>query len=138
MSDRRRKIDLRIIRIADKLELSHSECAKIPFPTKIVYDWSKCLRTLKGILNNFLNGELSDEEVRDSKILGIQFSGPTFEFPTQLMNIKCLRSALKALFFFKENIVEKAKLQSDPTKTNHPLHKILHRSGSSKAKHFKI
>ncbi|CAI2192860.1 16072_t:CDS:2, partial [Funneliformis geosporum] len=136
----------------NKLELSHSECAKIPFPTKIVHDRSKCLRTLKGILNNFLKEDLSDKEVRDSKILGIQFSGiellddglyfglegPTFEFPTQLMNIKCLRSALKALFFFKENIVEKAKLQSDPTKTNHPLHKILHRSGSSKAKHFKI
>ncbi|CAG8726649.1 16578_t:CDS:2, partial [Cetraspora pellucida] len=75
MSDRRRKIDLRIIRIADKLELSHSECAKIPSPTKIIHDRSKCLRTLKGVLNNFLKRDLSDEEVRDSKILGIQFSG---------------------------------------------------------------
>ncbi|CAG8709267.1 10684_t:CDS:10 [Cetraspora pellucida] len=152
MSDRRRKVDLRIIRIADKLELSHSECAKIPSPTKIIHDRSKCLRTLKGVLNNFLKRDLSDEEVRDSKILGIQFSGiellddglyfglegPTFEFPTQFMNIKCLRSALEALFFFKKNVVEKAKLQADPTKTNNPLHKILHQSGSSKAKHFKI
>ncbi|CAG8679256.1 11675_t:CDS:2, partial [Funneliformis caledonium] len=121
MSDRRRKIDLRIIRIADKLELSHSECAKVPLPTKIVHDRSKFLRTLKGILNNFLKEDLSDE-VRDSKILGIQFyglygqiigvdliddglyfglEGSSFEFPTQLTNIKCLRNALEALFFFK-------------------------------------
>ncbi|CAG8745615.1 7754_t:CDS:2, partial [Funneliformis mosseae] len=121
MSDRRRKIDLRIIRIADKLELSHSECAKVPLPTKIIHDRSKCLRTLKGILNNFLKEDLSDE-VRDSKILGIQFyglhgqvigvdliddglyfglEGSSFEFPTQLTNIKCLRNALEALFFFK-------------------------------------
>ncbi|CAG8537452.1 10441_t:CDS:2 [Paraglomus occultum] len=159
MSDRRRRIDLRIIRVADKLELSHSECARISSPTKVIHDRSKCLRTLKGVLNNFLKRDLTDEEVRDSKILGIQFSGlhgqiigiellddglyfglegPTFEFPTQLTNITCLRSALEALFFFKKNIVEKAKLQADPTKTYNPLHKILHRSSSSKAKHFKI
>ena len=80
MSDRRRKIDLRIIRVADKLELSHSECASIPSPTKIVHDRSKCLRTLKGVLNNFLKRDLSDEEVRDSKILGIQFSGKCYLF----------------------------------------------------------
>ncbi|CAG8834721.1 21426_t:CDS:2, partial [Racocetra persica] len=106
------------------------------------------------VLNNFLKRDLSDEEVRDSKILGIQFSGiellddglyfglegPTFEFPTQFMNIKCLRSALEALFFFQGEILAliDTKLQADPTKTNNPLHKILHQSGSSKAKHFKI
>ncbi|CAI2190794.1 18370_t:CDS:2 [Funneliformis geosporum] len=105
MSDRRRKIDLRIIRIADKLELSHSECAKIPFPTKIVYDWSKCLRTLKGILNNFLNGELSDEEVRDSKILGIQFSGLHSQIiGIELLDDGCTSDLKVQLLNFRHNL----------------------------------
>ncbi|CAG8644203.1 12205_t:CDS:10, partial [Ambispora leptoticha] len=127
-SDRRRKIDLRIVHKVKKLELGHSECAKAPTPAKAVHDRSKCLRTLKGVLDNFLKEDLSDEEVQDSKILGIQFSGvdlledglyfglegSTFNFPAQLTNIKCLRGALETLYFFKQNFVKKAKLIPDP------------------------
>ncbi|CAG8807871.1 35871_t:CDS:2, partial [Gigaspora margarita] len=130
MSDRRRKIDLRIVHKAKKLELSHTECAKAPTLGKAVQDRSKCLRTLKGVLDNFLKEDLSDEEVQDSKILGIQFAGidllddglyfglegPTFSFPAQLINIKCLRDALEALYFFKQEIVKKMKLIPDPKK----------------------
>ncbi|CAG8649193.1 8910_t:CDS:2, partial [Paraglomus occultum] len=54
MSDRRRKIDLRIVHKTKKIELSHSESAKAPTPGKVVQDRSKCLRTLKGVLDNFL------------------------------------------------------------------------------------
>ncbi|CAG8624274.1 12737_t:CDS:2 [Ambispora gerdemannii] len=121
MPDRRRKIDLRIVHKTKKIELSHSESAKAPTPGKAVQDRSKCLRTLKGVLDNFLKEDLSDEEVQDSKILGIQFAGidllddglyfglegPTFSFPAQLTNVKCLRSALEALYFFKQEIVKK-------------------------------
>ncbi|CAG8643592.1 4902_t:CDS:2, partial [Paraglomus occultum] len=137
MSDRRRKIDLRIVHKTKKIELSHSEAAKAPTPGKAVQDRSKCLRTLKGVLDNFLKEDLSDEEVQDSKILGIQFAGlngqiigidllddglyfglegPTFSFPAQLTNIKCLRSALEALYFFKQKIVKKMMLIPDPEK----------------------
>ncbi|GBC24924.1 hypothetical protein RIR_jg1302.t1 [Rhizophagus irregularis DAOM 181602=DAOM 197198] len=38
----------------------------------------------------------------------------------------------------KTNVVEKAKLQADLTKTNHPLHKLLHQLGNLEAGHFKI
>ena len=75
MSDHHQKIDLRIVHKTKKLELSHSESAKAPTPGKAVQDHSKCLQTLKGILDNFLKEDLSDEEVQDSKILGIQFAG---------------------------------------------------------------
>ncbi|CAG8625390.1 3081_t:CDS:10 [Cetraspora pellucida] len=113
MHDRRRKIDLKIIHKTKGLGLSHSECARAPTPAKVVHDRSKCLRTLKGVLDNFLKEDLSNEDVQDSKILGIQFSGlngqiigidllddglyfglegPTFNFPAQLTDIKCLRS----------------------------------------------
>ena len=78
MSDRRRKIDLRIVHKAKNLELSHSECAKAPTPGKAVQDRSKCLRTLKGVLDNLLKEDLSDEEVQDSKVLGIQFAGKIY------------------------------------------------------------
>ncbi|CAG8534906.1 6675_t:CDS:2, partial [Scutellospora calospora] len=161
MSDRRRKIDLRIIHKAKKLELSHTECAKAPTLGKAVQDRSKCLRTLKGILDNFLKEDLSDEEVQDSKILGIQFAGlngqiigidllddglyfgleePTFSFPAQLINIKCLRDALEALYFFKQEIVKKMKLIPDPKKVNHPYNLIFHSNSGTlrEAKHSKI
>ncbi|CAG8779340.1 497_t:CDS:1, partial [Acaulospora colombiana] len=52
----------------------HSESAKALTPGKAVQDSSKCLRTLKGVLDNFLKENLSDEEIQDSKILGIQFA----------------------------------------------------------------
>jgi len=43
-----------------------------------VQDRSKCLRTLKDVLDNLLKEDLSDEEVQDSKILGIQFAGKIY------------------------------------------------------------
>ncbi|CAI2191651.1 8824_t:CDS:10, partial [Funneliformis geosporum] len=153
ISDRRRKIDLRIVHKAKNLELSHSECAKAPTPGKAVQDRSKCLRTLKGVLDNLLKEDLSDEEVQDSKVLGIQFAGidllddglyfglegPTFSFPAQLINIKCLRGALEALYFFKQEVVKKMKLIPDPKKMNHPYNQIFHSNSGTliKAKHFK-
>ncbi|RIB21848.1 hypothetical protein C2G38_2034058 [Gigaspora rosea] len=161
MSDRRRKIDLRIVHRTKGLELSHSECSRAPTPAKVVHDRSKCLRTLKGVLDNFLKEDLTNEDVQDSKILGIQFSGlngqiigidlledglyfglegPTFNFPAQLTDIKCLRSALEALYFFKQCIVKKANLIPDLKKMNHPYNKIFHCNSNAltEAKHFKI
>ncbi|CAJ0835793.1 11474_t:CDS:2, partial [Entrophospora sp. SA101] len=70
MSDCCRKIDLRFVHKAKGLELSHSECAKVPTPAKAVHDRSKFLQTLKGVLDNLLKEDLSDDEVQNSKILG--------------------------------------------------------------------
>jgi len=159
-TERRRKIDLRIVHRYKDIELSHSECAKAPTPVKAIRDRSKCLRTAKTILDKFLLEDLSDEAVKDSTILGIQFAGldgqiigidllddgvyfglegSRFSFPAQLSNIKCLRNALEALFFFKDNIVRKVNLFPDPKKHNHAYNKIFHNSLESKvkAKHFK-
>ncbi|RGB42067.1 hypothetical protein C1646_751404 [Rhizophagus diaphanus] len=141
--------------VFDYLELHCS------YTGKAVQDRSKCLRTLKGILDNFLKEDLSDEEVQDSKILGIQFAGlngqiigidllddglyfglegPTFSFPAQLISVKCLRSALEALYFFKQEIVKKMKLIPDPKKVNHLYNRIFHSNSGTlmEAKHFKI
>ncbi|CAJ0841276.1 13789_t:CDS:2 [Entrophospora sp. SA101] len=106
------------------------------------------------VLDNFLKEDLLDEEVQDSKILGIQFAGielledglyfglegPTFNFPAQLTNIKCLRSALEALYFLKQNIVKRAKLISDSKNVDHPYNKIFHCNSNTlrEARHFKI
>ncbi|CAJ0823857.1 14981_t:CDS:2 [Entrophospora sp. SA101] len=110
---------------------------------------------------NKLKEDLLDEEVQDSKILGIQFAGlndqiigielledglyfglegPTFNFPAQLTNIKCLRSALEALYFLKQNIVKRAKLISDSKNVDHPYNKIFHCNSNTlrEARHFKI
>ncbi|CAI2187836.1 2985_t:CDS:10 [Funneliformis geosporum] len=153
MSDRRRKIDLRIVHQSKKIELSHSECAKAPTPGKAVQDRSKCLRTLKGVLDNLLKEDLTDEEVQDSKVLGLQFAGidllddglyfglegPTFSFPAQLINIKCLRGTLEALYFFKQEIIKKMNLIPDPRRVNHPYNQIFHSNSDTliKATHFK-
>ncbi|CAG8728163.1 15536_t:CDS:10, partial [Funneliformis caledonium] len=160
ISDRRRKIDLRIVHKCREIELSHTECAKAPTRAKAIRDRSKCLRTEKGVLDKFLKEDLSDEAVKDSVILGIQFAGlegqiigvdlldnglyfglegPHFSFPAQLSNIKCLRNALEALYFFKENVVRKANLFPDPKKYNHAYNKIFRNNLESqvKAKHFK-
>ncbi|CAG8512510.1 7788_t:CDS:10 [Paraglomus brasilianum] len=158
--ERRRKIDIRIVHKYKDIELSHCECTKAPTPVRAIRDRSKCLRTAKTILDRFLEEDLSDETVKDSTILGIQFAGlhgqiigidllddglyfglegSHFSFPAQLSNIKCLRNALEALFFFKENIVRKANLFPDPKKYNHAYNKIFHNGVESKvkAKHFK-
>ncbi|CAG8496326.1 859_t:CDS:10 [Paraglomus occultum] len=154
-TERRRKIDLRIVHRYKDIELSHSECAKAPTPVKAIRDRSKCLRTAKTILDKFLLEDLSDEAVKDSTILGIQFAGldgqiigidllddgvyfglegSRFSFPAQLSNIKCLRNALEALFFFKDNIVRKVNLFPDPKKHNHAYNKIFHNSLDLKSK----
>ncbi|CAG8813075.1 14052_t:CDS:1, partial [Gigaspora rosea] len=95
------------------LELSHSECAGAPTPAKVVHDRSKCLRSLKGVLDNFLKEALTNEDVQqdlNGQIIeiglledGLYFGleGLTFNFPAQLTDIKCLRSALEALYFSK-------------------------------------
>lgn len=74
----RRKIDLRIVHKFKGIELSHSECAKTPTPAKAVRDRSKCLRTQKCVLDKFLEEDLSDNAVKDSTILGIQFAGELY------------------------------------------------------------
>ncbi|CAG8490956.1 1950_t:CDS:10 [Paraglomus occultum] len=107
-TERRRKIDLRIVHRYKDIELSHSECAKAPTPVKAIRDRSKCLRTAKTVLDRFLEEDLSDDAVKDSTILAIQFAGlhgqiigidllddgglegSRFSFPAQLSNIKCL------------------------------------------------
>ncbi|CAI2182899.1 7502_t:CDS:10 [Funneliformis geosporum] len=160
VSERRRKIDLRIVHKCREIELSHTECAKAPTRAKAIRDRSKCLRTEKGVLDKFLKEDLSDETVKDSAILGLQFAGlegqiigvdlldnglyfglqgPHFRFPAQLSNINCLRNALEALYFFKENVVRKANLFPDPKKYNHAYNKIFRNNLESKvkAKHFK-
>ncbi|CAJ0903155.1 10456_t:CDS:2 [Entrophospora sp. SA101] len=82
MSDCCRKIDLRFVHKAKGLELSHSECAKVPTPAKAVHDRSKFLQTLKGVLDNLLKEDLSDDEVQNSKILGNQFAEDISMFNT--------------------------------------------------------
>ncbi|GBB97123.1 hypothetical protein RclHR1_02920008 [Rhizophagus clarus] len=160
ISERRRKIDLRIVHKYKDVELSHTECAKAPTPAKAIRDCSKCLRTTKDVLDKFLKEDLSDETVKYSVILGIQFAGldgqiigvdlldnglyfglegTRFNLPAQLSNIKCLRNALEALYFFKENIVRNANVLPDPKKYNHSYSKIFRNNLESqvKAKHFK-
>ncbi|CAJ0854631.1 6498_t:CDS:2 [Entrophospora sp. SA101] len=63
-----------------------------------------------------------------------------FSFPAQLSNIKCLRSALENLYFYKENIIQKAKLLPDSKKQNYAYNKIFHADSDTlvNAKHFKI
>ncbi|RIB04529.1 hypothetical protein C2G38_674053 [Gigaspora rosea] len=146
---------MRIVCINQDFELSHVECAKAPTPCKAVNDRSKCLRTHKCILDKFLQKDFSDEVAKDSTIIGVQFAGQIigidllddglyfglegaqFNFPAQLSNIECLRDALQTLYFFKENIVRKAKMFSK--QKNNSYNRIFHKHSEtqSKAKHFK-
>ncbi|CAI2182692.1 17070_t:CDS:2 [Funneliformis geosporum] len=77
------------------------------------------------ILSNGLDGQIIGIDLLDN---GLYFGleGLTFSFPAQLSNIKCLRGALKNLYFYKESIIQKAKLLPDPKKQNHAYNKIFH------------
>lgn len=73
-----RKIDLQIIyrgkNQGKNVELSHSECARRTNPTKIINDRSKCLRTNKSVLDQFLSHDLSDEIIKNSAVIGLQLA----------------------------------------------------------------
>ncbi|CAG8802116.1 20277_t:CDS:2, partial [Dentiscutata erythropus] len=121
-----RKINLQIIyrgkNLGKNVELSHSECARRTNPTKIINDRSKCLRTNKSVLDQFLSHNLSDEIIKNSAVIGLQlaalygqvigvdllddglyfgFEGPTFRFSTQINDITVLKQAVEVLYFFK-------------------------------------
>ncbi|CAG8769858.1 30260_t:CDS:2, partial [Racocetra persica] len=121
-----RKIDLQVIcrgKYQGKIvELSHSECARRTTSAKIISDRSKCLRTNKSVLNNYLSHDLSDEIIKNSAVIGLQlaalygqiigvdlldnglyfgFEGPKLRFPAQINDITVLKRTLEALYFFK-------------------------------------
>ncbi|CAJ0627222.1 11321_t:CDS:2 [Entrophospora sp. SA101] len=59
-----------IIRILkDGTELSHTECAKSSTPGKAIRDRSKCLQTLKCVFDKYLKKDLSESDVKDSKMI---------------------------------------------------------------------
>ncbi|CAG8787048.1 11830_t:CDS:2, partial [Racocetra persica] len=106
----------------------------------------KAKRSLKRACSEFKNFRNS---IFCGQIIGIDLledglyfglEGPTFNFPAQLTDIKCLRSALEALYFYKQSIVTKASLIPDPKKINNPYNKILHCKSNTltEAKHFKL
>ncbi|CAG8524776.1 1347_t:CDS:10 [Ambispora gerdemannii] len=132
-----RKIDLQVTcRRKNRgkiVELSHSECARRTTPTKIINDRSKCLRTNKFVLDQYLSHDLSDEITENSAVIGLQlaalygqiigvdlldnglyfgFEGPLLRFPTQINDITVLKQTLEALYFFKEASSTKDILQS--------------------------
>ncbi|CAG8826432.1 7662_t:CDS:2, partial [Gigaspora margarita] len=151
-----RKIDLQIIyrgkNQGKNVELSHSECARRTNPTKIINDRSKCLRTNKSVLDQFLSHDLSDEIIKNSAVIGLQlaalygqiigidlldeglyfgFEGPTLRFPTQINDITVLKQALE------ENIVHKAEALSCLNKDSDPFSNIFHTERISKPHHYK-
>ncbi|CAJ0879816.1 14972_t:CDS:2, partial [Entrophospora sp. SA101] len=73
-----RKIDLQIIYRSGNKELSHSEAARSTTPNKVIKDRSKCMRTNKCILDQYLMHDLSKEAVDDSAVLGLQLAGKAF------------------------------------------------------------
>ncbi|CAJ0836068.1 14167_t:CDS:2 [Entrophospora sp. SA101] len=62
----------------DVFKLAHIECAKTPTPLKAVQDRSKCLRSIKCVLDQYLNEDISNGAVHDSKILGAHLVGEFF------------------------------------------------------------
>ncbi|CAI2187739.1 19611_t:CDS:10, partial [Funneliformis geosporum] len=70
-----RKIDLQIITQEGNIELSHSECARYATRVKVIMDRSKCLRTNKCVLDQYLKNDLSEDMVENSAILGLQLAG---------------------------------------------------------------
>ncbi|CAJ0884593.1 15930_t:CDS:2, partial [Entrophospora sp. SA101] len=154
-----RKIDLQIIYRSGNKELSHSEAARSTTPNKVIKDRSKCMRTNKCILDQYLMHDLSKEAVDDSAVLGLQlaalhgqiigidlvdnglyfgFEGPAFRFPAKLDDITTLEKTLEALYLFKDNINRKAdvlfKLDNDNL---NPFHGIFHTENTSTPNHHK-
>ncbi|CAG8704759.1 8821_t:CDS:2 [Acaulospora morrowiae] len=164
-----RKIDLQIIYRGKSqgkdVELSHSECARRTNPTKIINDRSKCLRTNKSVLDNYLSHDLSDEIIENSAVIGLQlaalygqiigvdlldeglyfgFEGPLLRFPIQINDITVLKKNLEALYFFKirdrifgESIVHKAEALSCLNKDSDPFSNTFHTERISKPHHRK-
>ncbi|CAG8587124.1 4872_t:CDS:10 [Funneliformis mosseae] len=152
-----RKIDLQIKCQEGDMELSHSECARSTTRVKLIKDRSKCLRTNKCVLDQFLKHNLSEDMVENSAIFGLQFAdlygqvigidlldeglyfgfeGPSFRFPTQLNDIAILRQALEVLYYFKDNIVRKAEALSRLNISN-PIYKNFHTEIVSRPHHRK-
>ncbi|CAJ0862243.1 13591_t:CDS:2 [Entrophospora sp. SA101] len=69
---------LDILELQYDKELAHIECAKTPTPLKAVQDRSKCLRSIKCVLDQYLNEDISNGAVHDSKILGAHLVGEFF------------------------------------------------------------
>nr|CAG8492476.1 3899_t:CDS:2 [Entrophospora candida] len=111
---------------------------------------TKCLRTNKCILDQYLMHDLSEDAVKDSTFFGLQlaglhgqlfgidlldrglyfgFDGPIFRFPAQLINIKELKNSLE------DNIIKKANYVSYD---NNNITRILHSGITVKPKHFKV
>ncbi|CAI2175841.1 14824_t:CDS:10 [Funneliformis geosporum] len=157
-----RKIDLKIMyrgkNQGKNVELSHSECARRTNSTKIINDRSKCLRTNKSVLDQYLSHDLSDEIIENSAVIGLQlaalygqiigvdlldeglyfgFEGPLLRFPTQINDITVLKQTLEALYFFKENIVHKAEALSCLNKNSDPFSNTFHTERISKSRHYK-
>ncbi|CAJ0836062.1 2828_t:CDS:2 [Entrophospora sp. SA101] len=108
-----RKIDLRIecrVQGMEVVELSHSSAAPSAMPAKTVRD--------------------RNEGANDSIIFGFQFSGPSFCFPSQLLQLKSLQHALE------DNIMHKVELLS--IEEHHPYKKIFGNKKKSKPTHKKL
>jgi hypothetical protein len=70
-----RKIDMRVVHRARGTELSHTECARAPTPTKAVSDRAKLLRTNKCVLDHYLMEDITIEAAEKTAIFGLQFAG---------------------------------------------------------------
>ncbi|CAG8445034.1 10882_t:CDS:10 [Acaulospora morrowiae] len=106
-------------------ELSHSECASKATMLEILNDRSKALRTNKCILDKYLKNDLPGEALENTTIFGFQlaglyfgFDGPVFEFPAQICSIDVLRRTLEVLYYFKEQVIRKAKYLSQNSRRN--------------------
>ncbi|RIA87470.1 hypothetical protein C1645_827748 [Glomus cerebriforme] len=154
-----RKIDLQIITQEGNIELSHSKCARYAIRVKVIKDRSKCLRTNKCVLDQYLKNDFSENMVKNSAILGLQlaafygqvigidlldeglyfgFEGPSFRFPAQLNDIAILQQALEILYYFKDSIIHKADALSCLNNNgSNPIYKTLHTESISRPHHRK-
>ncbi|RHZ47141.1 hypothetical protein Glove_590g3 [Diversispora epigaea] len=154
----KRKIDLCIRTEDGTKELSHSECAQKATMMKILKDRSKSFRTNKCILNKYLKNDLPSEALENTTIFGLQlaalegqligvdlldeglyfgFDGPAFEFPAQICSIDVLRQTLEVLYYFKVQVIRKAKFLSQNSRKN-SIAKLLYSEDIMKPNHYKI
>ncbi|CAG8743508.1 13552_t:CDS:2, partial [Funneliformis caledonium] len=126
--------------------------------TKIINDRSKCLRTNKSVLDQYLSHDLSDEIIENSAVIGLQlaalhgqiigidlldeglyfrFEGPILRFPTQINDTTVLKQTLELFYFFKENIVRKAEALSCLNKDSGPFSNTFHTERILKPNHHK-
>ncbi|RIB19222.1 hypothetical protein C2G38_2083569 [Gigaspora rosea] len=125
---------------------------------KILKDQSKSFRTNKCILDKYLKNDLPGEALENTTIFGLQlaalegqligvdlldeglyfgFDGPAFEFPAQICSIDVLRQTLEVLYYFKVQVIKKAKYLSQNSRKN-TIAKLLHSGDIIKPNHFKI